>query len=163
MMKTIEGITLDWLYERVKEQDGCLCWTGSMGGGKSPQARIGNQAMGMRRVMWELSHEKKIPTSHQVSPKCGNLRCVHPDHMVCRPRNTCLKGVEITHVHRANIAKGRRNGSKFTDEVIAQVRASNGSLEAVAAEFGMDSSYVWQIRTGIARKDFTNPYLQLMK
>jgi hypothetical protein len=162
-MKSIEGITLDWVYARVVEQDGCLIWNCACGGGdKLPQARIGGVAMVMRRVMWELANEKAVPDGRRVSPSCGNSKCIHPDHMRALPINLVFKGVKKTAVHRANIARARRAKSAWSDEDIRAVAASVGPLDAVAQQYGMDRSYVSQIRLNKARVDFTNPYLQLL-
>lgn len=163
-MKTIAEITLDWIYARVVEQDGCLIWNCACGGGnKLPQARIGGVALVMRRVMWELVHEKPVPDGRRVSPCCGNTKCIHPDHMRALPINLVFKGVRKSTTHRANIARARRAKSAWSDADIRNIAASTEPLEVVAQQWGMHLSYVSQIRLNKARVDFTNPYLQLLE
>jgi len=161
-MKTIEGITLDWLYERVKEQDGCLLWVGSVSKSNQPKVQIGGKSMYMRRVMWQWKFKMEVPNKRRISPKCGNPTCVNPDHLVAMPINQINKGKPHSLMRRAAVAEAQRARSRFTDEVIAQVRESNDSLKSIADQAGMCYSYVCRIRNGTSRKDFSNPYLQLV-
>lgn len=162
-MNAVENITLDWIHARVIDQDGCMVWNGACGKqGTIPQARIGGVAMTMRRVIWQLTHEREIQSDRRISPACGNPKCLHPDHLKARPVNAVFRGKKKTLVHRANIAKGKRASSRWDDETIRRVAASVGPLDQVAQELGMDRSYVSLIRRNKARIDFTNPYAQLM-
>lgn len=161
-MKTIEGITLDWIHARVIEEDGCLLWNGACGqNGRLPQARIGTIAMGMRRVVWQLAHERPIPDNRRISMSCGNDKCIHPDHVRARVINSGFKGVKKSHLHKAKIARGRRAGSAWSDADIAAIKASTEPVADIAAANSMDVSYVHYIRQGKARKDFSNPFIQL--
>ena len=160
-MKTVEGITLDWLYARVRQNGDCLEWTGCCGDG-GPQAQIGGKTMLMRRVLWVLANERPITQDRRISPTCGNHKCVHPDH--CRPLKVGvrLKGITRSLTTKAAIARGKRAGSKWTDADIAGIKESEASVLELAAQHSMDQSYVHYILKGRSRRDFSNPYSQLM-
>lgn len=161
-MKTVENITLDWVYARVIDIDGCLVWSGACGNnGKLPQARIGGEAMGMRRVMWVLTHEREIPQNRRISMACQNEKCIHPDHVQANKINAAFKGVKKTLVHRSNIAHARRTGSKWGEDVIRAIKDSDKPVKELALTHGMNASYVHYIQRDRARRNFSNPYLQL--
>ena len=162
-MKTIDGITLDWIYARVKEQDGCLIWAGACAGGdKLPNARIGGVNYVMRRVVWQLTHEKAVPKNRRVTMSCGNPKCIHPDHVKAISVNAGMLGVKKTHKHRANIAHSRRKKSAWSTADICSIRNSNAPAKELSQLHGMEISYVYYIKNNQARQDFTNPYLQLV-
>ena len=161
-MKSIDDITLDWIYARVKEQDGCLIWVGACAGGdKLPRARIGGVAYVMRRVVWQLVHEKAVPKNRRVTMSCGNPKCIHPDHVKAVPINSGMLGVKKTRKHRANLAQSRRKNSAWSADVIRSIRNSDAPAKELAAQHSMHLSYVYYIRNNKARRDFSNPYLQL--
>jgi hypothetical protein len=63
----------------------------------------------------------------------------------------------------AAIARAKRASkqSKLTDEQVMDIRLSDDKLDIIAARHGVSQGYVWRIRAGIARRDFTNPFLGL--
>lgn len=163
-MKSIHEITLDWIHARVVEQDGCLIWTGACGGSHGlPQVSVNGTVVAVRRVMWELVHERAVPAGRRVSPSCGNSKCIHPDHVRALPANQVLRGTKRTTVTKAKIARGHRARSAWNDAAIREVASGTGLVEVVAAEYGMTPSYVSKIRLNKRRIDFTNPYLQLLE
>lgn len=163
-MKSIQEITLDWVHASVVDQDGCLIWTDACGGKTGgPRARIGGVLMTMRRVIWTLAHEKPVPKNRRVVTSCRHPRCVHPDHLLALFNNQQLRGVKSSITHRVRIASTLRARSAWTDEQIREVAASVGTVDEVAAQYGMSRAYVSRIRLNKARIDFTNPYLQLLE
>lgn len=162
-MKAAEDITLDWIYARVVEDDdGCLLWNCACGGGgKLPQARIGGKAMVMRRVIWELVYEKPIPSDRRVSPGCKKDKCIHPDHMKAQKINAVFRGVKRSLTHKANIAKARRASSKWSEDEIRAIKASDEPIDVLAERHGMDRSYVHYIQRDRARRDYSSPFAGL--
>jgi len=161
-VKSIDEITLDWVFARVVEQDGCLVWKDKCAKTTAgPNARIGGTLMSMRRVIWVLSRERAIPKKRRTVTSCGNPKCVHPDHLQALLNNETRRGIKPSINHRARIAQAKRANSTWTDEQIREVAESVGSVRQVAAQYGMSSAYVSNIRRNKSRVDFTNPYLQL--
>jgi hypothetical protein len=87
--------------------------------------------------------------------------CVHPDHLAALRTNAVLRGLVRSQASKANVAKAKRAGSKWPDEVVKAIRASDETLKTLAARYGMHPSYAHLIRTGAARRDLCNPYHQL--
>lgn len=163
-MKSISEITLDWVYARVVEQDGCLIWKDKCAKTTAgPNARIGGKLMSMRRVIWVLSREKQILKKRRVVTSCGNPKCLHPDHLQALFNNEIRRGIKPSINHRARVAQAMRAKSAWSDDQIREVAQSVGSVRAVAAQYGMSKAYVSNIRRNKARVDFTNPYLQLLE
>lgn len=156
------GITLDWLYRHVVEQDGHLIWNGYCGcNGKGPQARIDGKAVSVRRAMWELIHERKIPTGLRAGSGCEVANCVHPDHLIVRQVKMLLRGHKRQQTEKAAIAKNKRAKSKWSQEVIESIRTSDEPARVEAERHGMNLSYVYYIRNNKLRKNFSNPFAGL--
>ena len=118
-------ITLEWLEARVRaDDDGCWIWTGYTTKHGQPQARLNYQLILVRRVVWEMTHDKELKSTMWVAAKCNKPGCCHPDCMVARTRSQALKGRGMTLLHRAAIATAKRRNSDIPDEVVAEVRAS---------------------------------------
>jgi hypothetical protein len=161
-MKTIEGITLNWLHERVKDEDGCLVWQKCISGNGVPQGYIGGKVVTVRRFLWNESHEEPCPANMQVRPKCNNPLCVKPSHLRAYPKNEFHKGKAHALPWRNAYAQTARANSRFSDELINEIRDSQEPGRVLAERHGMSETYVSRIRRGKARQDYTNPYLQLM-
>lgn len=161
-MKVFTEISLEWLHARVVERDGCFDWQGYGGrDGVGPQARIGGRCVSVRRALWETVHGERAPRSMLAGVSCGNPDCVHPDHVVMRPRRALLEGIRRPVLQRAKTAAVKRAESRWSQDVIDEIRGGDELARVVAARHGMHPSYVHYIRSGKSRKDFANPYLQL--
>lgn len=160
----IEAIDLDWLYARCSEIDGCLVWKRSASHGSDPQATLGGRAGGtilVRRALWELVNERPFPRNRVARCSCGTDLCVHPDHVIAVKKADLQRGKPLPLSHRAQIAKTKRAQSKLTQANVAYIRRTEGPLEDVANEFGIDPSYVGMIRLGKVRIDYANPFVGL--
>jgi hypothetical protein len=153
-------ITLDWLYARVVERDGCLIWIKHIGDG-GPQANIDYKCRSVRREIWSLVHDRKIPSNQRIGVSCGNPACVHPDHLIARKPAATLAGRPISVTHRRHIAEARRAESKFSDDVIHEIRMSDMPAPQAAEHYGMDQSYVHYIRKNENRIDYRSPFAGL--
>lgn len=158
----VEDITLDWLQARVIERDGHWIWAGHIGGkGKVPQVRVDKVLHSVNRLIWEISHDRKVPKGMRVGPSCGNDGCVHPDCLISRKPAVLLKGRKMPIATRIRIAKSKRANSSLTQEDVQRMRVDERSADVVAAELGVHMSYVCRIRAGGARRDLNNPFAGL--
>ena len=155
-------ITLEWLEARVRaDDDGCWIWTGYTTKHGQPQARLNYQLVLVRRVVWEMTHDKELKSTMWVAAKCNKPGCCHPDCMVARTRSQALKGRGMTLLHRAAIATAKRRNSDIPDEVVAEVRASDEQARQMARRLGLTESYVSLVRRGKIRVDLRNPFAGL--
>ena len=155
-------ITLEWLEARVRaDEDGCWIWTGYTTKHGQPQARLNYQLILVRRVVWEMTHDKELKSTMWVAAKCNKPGCCHPDCMVARTRSQALKGRGMTLLHRAAIATAKRRNSDIPDEVVAEVRASDEQARQMARRLGLTESYVSLVRRGKIRVDLRNPFAGL--
>lgn len=155
-------ITLKWLEARVRaDDDGCWIWTGYTTKHGQPQARLNYQLILVRRVVWEMKHDKELKSTMWVAAKCNKPGCCHPDCMVARTRSQALKGRGMTLLHRAAIATAKRRNSDIPDEVVAEVRASDEQARQMARRLGLTESYVSLVRRGKIRVDLRNPFTGL--
>jgi len=155
-------ITLEWLEARVRaDDDGCWIWTGYTTKHGQPQARLNYQLILVRRVVWEMTHDKELKSTMWVAAKCNKPGCCHPDCMVARTRSQALKGRGMTLLHRAAIATAKRRNSDIPDEVVAEVRASDEQARQMACRLGLTESYVSLVRRGKIRVDLRNPFTGL--
>ena len=155
-------ITLEWLEARVRaDEDGCWIWTGYTTKHGQPQARLNYQLVLVRRVVWEMTHDKELKSTMWVAAKCNKPGCCHPDCMVARTRSQALKGRGMTLLRRAAIATAKRRNSDIPDEVVAEVRASDEQARQMARRLGLTESYVSLVRRGKIRVDLRNPFAGL--
>ena len=73
-----------------------------------------------------------------------------------------MKGRPLLAIHKINIAKGKRENSGYSDEVIDFVKLSEESHAEVSKVTGISESYVRAIRGNLWRKDYTNPFAGLI-
>jgi hypothetical protein len=60
--------------------DDCHIWTRGTTGNGYPAMKQGERTVYVKRVLWELLHGP-IPEGKTVRSRCGNRRCVNPEHL----------------------------------------------------------------------------------
>ena len=156
-------IDLDYLHARCIELEGCLLWNQKMKNG--PVANIGGRAWKVRHVVYRMVHMRGPGKSQLPMPTaCGNERCVHPDHLTLVNRNghAAGKGTK-TQMHRSRLAQSKRTHAKIDMPTAQAIRASNDILKVIALRYGISMTAAQRIKTGVAWRDYSNPFSQLMK
>jgi hypothetical protein len=160
---TPSEITLDWLYARVVERDGCLIWTGATGArGTQPQAKIDDKTQNVRRVIWSLVHGKKVPKGWRVGSTCEHQLCIHPDCLIARRNGALLLGKKQSLLQRTRNAQGQRRRSKIGDDGVEKIVAGEMGPEEFIEKYGMSRSYFHRIRNGEFRRDYSSPFAGLV-
>lgn len=154
-------ISLDWLHARVRQDGDCLIWTGYTTAIGQPQTRINKVCYLVRRLVWEAKKETALPSNRWCNVTCGKHGCVHPDHIVARPRSIAMRGGERSPTHAAKIAQARRKKSRLSDADVQEIRLSPDDNKTLAARFGVDHTYVWAIRANKARRNYSSPFAGL--
>lgn len=125
---------------------GCLLWFGPVDGRGYPKVTIGGKTLRATRVSFENSNGP-LPPGKMACHKCDVPCCIEPTHL-------------FAGTHKENMddmrAKGRTNGRKtsLSAQTVAAILADPRSHVAVAAHFGISSSYVGNIKSG-CRKPIT--------
>lgn len=160
------------LVERVRMRctdfGDCWEWQGALqSGGSTPTMRIGKETIGVRRALLQL---KGTDLSGKVATyKCGNTLCVNPEHLQATTRKKLSKRSAQEHKYGSNLARNAkvaaaaRARSSLTQEIVDQIRRAEGTQRAIAARFGVSQHTVCQIRRGLAWRDYTNPFMQLLQ
>ena len=128
---------LDWIRERCIEDGDCWIWTAGCTSRGVPSMHKNGKVVGVRRVIAEylgMAIEGK-----KVTTKCGNKRCVCPDHVL--PATPVALGKMVAKrtgyasftVRNKKISDAKRaNSSKLTEEQAKEIRESDDRLIDIA-------------------------------
>ena len=158
-------MTLPEILKRTKECGDCLLWTGSFVHDVAPVVSIKNKKLYAKRLVLELSGQNV--TGKCVSYTCGQITCVNPKHLTAITRAAVIKrtaatGVFSTNAVRARVAAGKRKDSKLSQEAAVEIRTSSLPVPELAAKHGITEAYGYMIRRGRFRRDYSNPFAELM-
>lgn len=132
---------------------GCWLWLSTIDKyGYGQTAHTGRKITG-HRMAW-LAYRGKIPNGMFVCHACDTRSCVNPDHLFLG--TAADNSADRDAKGRTGKGPGFRGAShpsaKFSDEIIAAVRAATGSLRTVAKRFGISPTHVHGIKHGKSRK-----------
>ncbi len=65
-------------------ETGCWVWQAAVTTHGHPIAWDGQRHVIVRRVLWERAHGP-LPEGYRLWRRCGDVRCVNPDHVESRP------------------------------------------------------------------------------
>lgn len=172
MSKPLTIHTIDSLKERTIEIGDCWIWQGYMANG-SPQVYHYDRIRTVRRVMKELISGEAPPKHLYIAAKCGDPKCVNPDHFICRTRqqhmsymagNTDQKNIN-RRIKLREAAK-KRGLQKLTDEQIKDILASDLSGAELGRRLNVSRGLIGLIRRGKSRTitvQTNNPFAGLMR
>lgn len=129
-----------------------LCWEWLAYKDKWGYGRIGKSSFLRNylahRLSWEL-HNGTIPSDLLVLHCCDNPSCVNPDHLFLGTVQDNISDM---------VAKGRNASGtrKLTDEQILLIVNDPRSNSAIAEDYGIHRSLVYQIKNGKAHTKLTN-------
>jgi hypothetical protein len=125
------------------DEGGCMNWTASLRNGRYGSFEYRGQSVQAHRFSYELS-VSPVPTGCVLDHKCGNSRCVRPDHLeavtqqinVLRgsaPTSRNANAVACVHGHaftEDNTYRRVRNGRPVRDCVTCARRRARGEAAA---------------------------------
>ncbi len=151
----------------VDEETGCWLWLQGMGGdGTSPVmgfAELSPNPVNVRRLMYVVA-VGPIPPKRVISPSCGDLRCICPQHLKVREKNQSLRGRVQPADYGIKRLTARVSGGSTkldwqkADEIRAR-RAAGETNVALAREYGVTDEMISKIVNGHAWK--RGPFLSL--
>ena len=158
---------VEHVKERCHEDGDCWIWRLACSSNGTPKITIsenaGRKQYAVRRLLASemgLNIEGKFVTN-----KCGNPRCVFPDHILVLTRSAMDKLVAKRTGHpyklerRKKISDVRRKQSaKLTPEMVAEIRASDKTLRELGAEYGVAAGTVGAIKRYEKWQEYSSPF-----
>lgn len=161
----------DRIYARCNEVGDCWEWTGCMQYcHTTPMINYKGRPQSVRRL---LATELALPLNNRVATvRCMNRLCVNPAHI-----QTLTRKLLQARVAKANptvmspsrmmrIALKARATSKLNADQVREIRQllDEGVFQRVIAEqFGVSQNLISRIKREVIWRDYSNPYLQLMR
>ena len=133
-------------WSKVKKADGDACWEWQ---GSVPSHGYGQFdyrfACRAHRAAWILTYGD-IPQGVKVLHTCDNKRCVRPSHLFLGTQ----KDNVVDCIQKGRISRGEhRPQHKLTEAQVREIRnrhaARAGTYRGMAAEYGVQYSYIWKI------------------
>lgn len=136
-----------WHWVTKGEPDACWLWQGKTDKDGYGTLKAGPKLLRAHRISYEI-HKGEIPPGRLIRHSCHTPGCVNPAHLstgttLDNARDKVLAG-------RARVNEAHPN-CKFSNEVVAAVRADTGMRKDIAKRFGMSPSQVSNIRSGAQR------------
>ena len=146
-------------YSPERPGVGCWEWKGRRLPGGYGQLSVRGKNVCAHRVSYEI-HTGPIPDGLDVCHRCDNPPCVRPDHLFLGTRSENLQDATRKRRTRTTPQYGWDNKkTKLSEEQVAEIRARYAAGErnqsALAREFGVHHSRVWQL---VNRKDQRSEY-----
>ena len=143
----------------VDEETGCWLWQGTRAGGCSPSMWYPpmGKAVAGGVVLYHLLHGEVLRKGNYFHRTCQSGECMNPAHRRVGTRSSQMKNAQLTRSvqERAAIARTRRASSRvLTDEIVADIRSSDETLEQVSKRLGIHLSTASRIRRGEMWVDF---------
>jgi hypothetical protein len=161
---------LEHVRQRCREVGKCWEWAGAVSNGHYPKITVARRQYMVRHLVYMLRHVRPLPRGLVLIPRCRNQRCVAPWHIQARTKAQAARlhaqagayRVFSAAPHRAKIAIGRRRNSKLSDAAVAEVRHSSEAARVLARRHGISTTYVYQLRRGEFRRDYSSPWQGLI-
>lgn len=160
--------TLESLLARTEDYGDCMEWTGYCQN-KAPYIQHGDEFLAVRKLIWRLLGND---TTGKLlyGNKCGNKKCVNPDHIA--PRNMkahatmMAKNVDHQSITRvAKLSKAAQKRKALTDEQVSNILLDHRSTREIADDFGVSKTLICRIKAGRSHKMVNaknNPFWGLM-
>lgn len=138
---------LEW--GSVRDEGGCLLWQrGRVRGGYGRTVFRGVEQY-THRMAWEAAHGRPIPAGMLVCHHCDVRHCVEPSHLFL---GTIQDNVADMVAKRRHCFGERSRDAKLSAEEVAAIRASKLPIRKIGPMFGVNASYVGEIRRGEKRR-----------
>lgn len=139
-----------WHFVEKGPADECWCWQGQLDKDGYGKISDGERPVGAHRVSFKMHNPDISIDGLMVRHKCNNPPCVNPAHLL---PGTNLDNMVDRLVAGHYATNEAHSNTKFSNEVVAAVRAATGTHDEVARRFGMSTSQAGNIRRGQQRPE----------
>jgi hypothetical protein len=120
-----------------------MLWKGAWASeSTTPSIYYNGASVNVRTALW-IELGKKIQRGHAIKPSCGEHACVAPGHLVSRNYRSVPKSATA----RANFTKQARARGKLSEEIAAEIRASDETPTQWAQRLGVSLQAVCDVRS----------------
>lgn len=151
-------LTPETLAMYVDDCGDCMLWKLGTNGQGYAQARLNGQPQLVGRYIVQAWKQQKVSSRHAVTTRCGDRRCVAPDHLVVRLRGAIQADSYANGKRRPageyaeRLRKVERMGwTSLTWDKVRQIRAmpEDMSHAEIARQFGASHKAVSEARRGV--------------
>lgn len=126
----------------------CLVWLGSRSTEGYGNIRVGQQVIGVHRVVFEHRHGP-MPEGAYVCHHCDNPPCVEDrHHFLGSPQDNADDMVSKGRSPKVAVRGEEHYAARLTEDDVRAIRArrqEGETLDALAVAFGVTKAMVWQI------------------
>lgn len=156
------SITVEWLQGKCAQDGDCLIWKGAMGGGNgcTPYGWHQGKVVNVRRQIWK-DMGRSLGAKTYVIPKCGNPKCVCPDHLA---RRLAGPPADFSHSALTRIKIGaamRRNHAKLDREKVRAIRESGERVAVIADQYQVSVSLIYKVLANQSWREYSSPFVGL--
>lgn len=154
-LQTIEDLRLRCY---IRSEDDCWHWRGALDQRGAPKTWF--PAFGITTTIGPVIAFLRTgvrPKKAVWLRSCTSPDCVNPDHW----SKASHSAATLRHpranpaLHSMKVALARRASSKLNDDIVAQIREGQGTLQECADRYGISRSTVDRIRRGVSWKPLT--------
>jgi len=146
--------------------DDCWSWAGYVTKDNIPaitRIKDGRKtSLSGRRWVYEAATGEVLTKSQIVIVKCGNPRCLNPDHLRKILNSTYRKTLPISASTRVARLRGAKKAgakhAKLSMEKAAYIRASEKNNTDLAKEFNVTSALISAVRLNKLWVNYSNPF-----
>jgi hypothetical protein len=145
------------IRSRCVEEGDCLIWPGAANA-RGPVATHHQKQYSLRQIAWSQKNGKPFPSGRVASTNCGRALCLK--HVTAKTWAQ-LNSRTPTLAAKAQVAIGKRRGSKLSDAAVAEILTSEERVVDLAGRHGISTAYAYMIRRGQNRKNYASPFAGL--
>ncbi len=153
----MRGSLMDRVLDKSTQCGDCLLWKGGLAcKGTVPTIYHEGKTANVRNALWRAMG-KHIGRGCAIKTSCGEAMCVAPGHLVSKKYRKVPKSAAA----KAKTALARRAISKLTEELVAEIRASDETLAVWAERTGVSFSSIGYARRQDTWRPLSDPFAGL--
>lgn len=140
------------------DKNGCHNWNGTIATNGYGRVSAFCKRYAVHRALYQIK-KGIVPKNLDVCHKCDNRKCINIKHLFVGTRSENMVDASKkkrlhAHVSPHTMPRGEKHGRhKYSDELIRKILSTKGSSGELSRIFGLDPSYILDLRKGLYRSD----------